>query len=116
MAEFDIFPGNQRHRKLNYTQKGGGPGKVQDPPTWDLSAPGDVDPSTLASVNIDPDKMHGIVGHNGAIGDLTITSFADGDVGLGEHPIVITDVFHMKPPFDADGGASDVSPEEPIPA
>ena len=39
MAEFDIFPGNQRHRRLNYTQKGGGPGKVQDPPTWDLSTP-----------------------------------------------------------------------------
>jgi hypothetical protein len=117
MAEFDIFPGNQRHRRLNYKQKGGGPGKVQDPPTWDLSASVEVvNPSALATVTIDPDQMHGIIGHNGSIGDLTITSFADGDIGLGVHPIIFTDVFHMRPPRDAEGGASEVSDEEPIPA
>ena len=113
--EYEIFPGNQRHRRLNYTQKGGAPGRVQDPPTWDLSTVGEVDPSTLAAVNIDPDRMHAVIGHNGAIGDLTISSFADGDVGLGRHPIVLTDTFHMRPPLDADGGVSDVSEEEPIP-
>jgi hypothetical protein len=117
MAEFEIFPGNQRHRRLNYKQKGGAPGRVQDPPTWDLSTAAEaVDPSSLASVNIDPDNMHGVIGHNGAVGDLTISSFADGDVGLGKHPIVITDTFHMRPPRDAEGGTSEVGEEEAIPA
>jgi len=115
MAEYDIKPGNQRHRRLNYTKKDGSAGKVQDPPTWDLSAPEGVDPASLASLNIDGDQMHGVVGHNGAIGDLTISSFADGDVGLGRHPIVLTDTFHMLSPLDAEGGVSDVGEEEPIP-
>jgi hypothetical protein len=115
--EYDIFPGNQRHRRLNYTKRDGSPGRVQDPPTWDLSTPTpDLDAATLATVTIDPDRMHAVIGHNGAVGDLMVSSFADGDIGLGEHPIVIVDIFHMKPPRDADGGNSEVSDEEPIPA
>ena len=117
MADYEIFPGNQRHRRLNYKQLSGAPGKTQDPPTWDLSAPEGVDAVSLALVNVDPDARHGIIGHNGAIGDLTITSVADGDVGLGVHTIVITDTFHMRPPREnSDSGESEVSDEEPIPA
>jgi hypothetical protein len=115
MAEYDIFPGNQRHRKLNYTRKDGSPGRVESPPTWELSGGGDELPAEeLATVTIDVDQMHGVIAHNGAVGDLTITSRADGDIGIGVHPIVITDTFHMKPPRDADGGTSEVSEEEPI--
>lgn len=110
MAEFDIRPGNRRHRTLSYTKKDGSPGAVQSPPEWELSDP------ALAQVDVDPDGMHGIVGHIGAIGDLTINSRADGDIGLGEHLIVVTDVFHLLPPRDADGGTSAVGEEEPIPA
>lgn len=109
MAEFDIRPGNRRHRTLSYTKKGGEAGAVQNPPEWDMSDP------ALATVDVDPDGMHGTVAHNGGIGDLTINSRADGDVGIGEHLIVITDVFHMLPPLDSDGGTSEVGPEEAIP-
>jgi hypothetical protein len=117
MAEFEIFPGNQRHRRLNYTKKDGSPGRVQGPPTWELSGGGEgVDAEALATVTIDPDQMHATIGHNGSVGDLTIVSQADGDIGIGKHPIVITDIFHMRPPRDADGGNSEVSDEEPIPA
>jgi hypothetical protein len=114
--EYDIFPGNQRHRRLNYQQLDGSPGKTQDPPTWDLSAPEGVDAASLASVVVDPDGRHGIIGHNSAVGDLTIASVADGDVGLGVHTIVITDIFHMRPPREnSESGVSDVSEEEAIP-
>ena len=75
---------------------------MQDPPTWDFSAVGEVDAASLASVNVDPDQLHGVIGHNGSIGDLTITSVADGDVGSRGHPIVITDMFHMRGPRDAE--------------
>ena len=113
MAEFDIHPGTRRHRTLRYTKADGSPGVVETPPTWDLSEP------DLAAVDVDPDKMHGVISHNGAIGDLTVSSRADGDLGEGENQtnlIVITDVFHMLAPLGAAGGESAVGAEEPIPA
>ena len=109
MAEFDIRPGNRRHRTLNYTKADGSVGVVQDPPTWDLND------ELLAQVDVDDDSMHGIIAHNGSVGDLIVTSAADGDIGLGEHRIVIADTFHMLAPLDASGGSSSVSDEEPIP-
>lgn len=110
MAEYDIRPGNRRHRTLGYTKKDGSAGVVQDPPEWIRSD------EALAQVDVDPDGMHGTIAHNGAVGDLTIDSRADGDIGLGEHLIVISDTFHMLPPRDAEGGTSEVGEEEPIPA
>lgn len=109
MAAFDIRPGMRRHRTLNYTKADSSPGVVQDPPTWDLND------SLLAKVEIDPDNMHGTISHNGSVGDLVVTSVADGDIGLGEHRIVIADVFHMLPPLGAIGGSSSVGDEERIP-
>jgi hypothetical protein len=110
MAEFDIHPGTRRHRILKYTKADGSPGVVETPPTWDLSEP------DLATVDVDPDAMHGVISHNGAIGDLTVSSRADGDLGAGENLIIITDIFHMLAPLGAAGGESTVGAEEPIPA
>lgn len=112
MAEYNIDPGQRRHRTLRYTKADGSPGTVQDPPTWDMLNP------ELAAVTVDPDSMHATIDHNGGIGDLTITSRADGDVGLGVHPIILEDIFHMMPPapLDAESGMSEVSEQEPIPA
>lgn len=107
--EFDIHPGNRRHRTLNYQKADGSAGVVQDPPTWDLND------MLLAQVDVDPDNMSGVINHNGAVGDLVITSVADGDIGLGENRIVITDIFHMLAPLGATGGSSSVGDEEPIP-
>lgn len=112
MAEYNIQPGMRRHRTLKYHKADGSPGSIQDPPTWDMVNP------ELANVLVDEANMHATIDHNGGIGDLTITSRADGDVGIGDHPIILTDIFHMLPPkeLDAAGGMSEVSEEEPIPA
>ena len=109
MAEYDIHPGNRRHRTLGYTKADGSAGVVQDPPSWDIND------AQLAQLDIDPDNMHGIISHNGAVGDFVINSVADGDIGLGEHRIVIADTFHMLAPLGATGGGSTVGDEEPIP-
>ena len=110
MAEFNIHPGQRRHRTLEYKNAAGGPGKTQDPPTWDLSD------ELTAQVDVDPDGLHGTIAYNGTVGDLTITSVADGDLGPEVNRIVLTDVFHMLAPLGAAGGESNVSEEEPIPA
>lgn len=109
MAEYDIHPGNRRTRSLNYTKADGSQGEVQDPPSWDLND------TLLAAVNVNPDSLSGTIDHNGSVGDLVVTSVADGDIGLGEHRIVITDIFHMLAPLGATGGGSTVGDEEPIP-
>ena len=109
MAEFEIRPGNRRHRSLDFTKKDGSAGKVQDPPVWALSN------ETLAKMDVDPDGMSGFIAHNGSVGDVVCTSEADGDLGEGVNRIVITDTFHMMQPLGASGGTSTVDEEEPIP-
>jgi hypothetical protein len=109
MAEFEIRPGNRRHRTLAFKNAKGEAGQVQDPPVWTLSD------ETLADMAVDADGMHGTIGHNGSQGDVVCSSEADGDVGLGVNRIVVSDIFHMLPPLGATGGESTVSEEEPIP-
>lgn len=110
MADFDISPGMQRSRTLEYSNAKGEPGTVEAPPTWTLSE------DALANMAVDPDGMRGTIAHNGSIGDVVVTSEADGDIGLGVNLIVVSDTFHMKAPFGAVGGRSSVGAEEPIPA
>lgn len=107
--DFDIHPGNRRHRNLSYENAAGQPGVVEGPPAWSLSD------DTLADMAVDAHGMHGTIAHNGSIGDVVVMSEADGDIGLGVNRIVISDTFHMLPPFGATGGSSSVSAEEPIP-
>lgn len=108
--EYDIHPGQFRHRSLKYRNAAGGPGQTQDPPTWDLSD------ELTAKVDVDPDGLHGTIAYNGTVGDLSITSVADGDLGPGVNRIVQTDVFHMLAPLGATVVESEVSDEEPLPA
>lgn len=109
MAEFDIRPGNRRHRTLSFTNAKGEPGQVQDPPAWTLSD------ETLADMQVDGDGMHATIAHNGSQGDVVCSSEADGDVGLGVNRIVVSDTFHMLAPLGATGGEAVVSEEEAIP-
>lgn len=107
--DFDIHPGNRRHRTLGFTKADGSPGEVEGPPLWDSND------ATLAIMDVDTDGMHGTIAHNGSVGDFTVTSRADGDLGIGVNPIVIADIFHMLAPLGATGGSSSVGAEEPIP-
>jgi hypothetical protein len=110
MPEYDVRPGQRRPRKLQATRPDGSPGKVQDPPEWI------IDKKELAQVDVAPDGFSGFVAHNGSLGDVTIISRADGDVGLGENVLETTpDVFHMLAELDASGLISTVGDLEPIP-
>jgi hypothetical protein len=109
MAEFDIRPGNRRHRTLAFKNAKGETGAVEGVPAWVSSD------ETLADMVVDADGMHGIIGHNDSVGDVIVTSEADGDLGLGVNRIVITDTFHMLAPLGSTGGESVVSEEEAIP-
>lgn len=109
MAEYEINPGMRRPRNLVFENSKGEAGTVEAPPIWEMSD------QALANMPVEPDGMSGFVEHNGATGTLVVKSSADGDIGLGKKLITIEDTFHMRPPFGATGGSSNVGEEEPIP-
>ena len=110
MGDFEIHPGNRRRRTLSYAKADGSPGQVESPPEWSKSD------DVMADIEVDADGMIGFVAHNGSVGDVIVSSEADGDLGLGVNRIVIADTFHMLPPLGAVGGSSSVGEEERIPA
>ena len=105
---FDIGPGNMRPFTVTFSKADGTPGSVEGVPTWELS---DI---TLGALVVNPDGMGGSVQHNGAVGEVTLTGRADGDLGEGVFPIVLSEVFTMKAPLGAVGGALGVGDEVPI--
>lgn len=58
--------------------------------------------------------MSATIAHNGAVGEVTLTVRADGDLGAGVHPIVLSEVFSMLPVLGATGGSFTVGEEQPI--
>lgn len=105
---FDIHPLMQRALSVAYTKADGSPGQVEAAPVWLLSDP---EMATLAAA---PDGMSAMMQHNGAVGQVTLTVSADGDLGAGVHPIVLSEIFTMLAPLGAVGGALGVADEQPI--
>lgn len=106
---FDIHPGNKRVLTPSYQKADGTPGAVEGFPEWSLSDP------TLATMVVNPDGMGGEMQHNGAVGEVTLTVRADGDLGIpGVFPIVLSEVFTMLAPLGATGGTLGVGDEVPV--
>lgn len=105
---FDIHPLNQRLLTVAYSKADGSPGQVETPPQWELSD------EALATLAVQGDAMGANIQHNGAVGEVTLTVRADGDLGVGVFPILISEVFTMLPPLGATGGSLGVGEEQPI--
>lgn len=103
----EIHPGNERSFTVSYSRIDG-PGEVEFPPVASLSD------ESLAKLVVADDGMSGVVQHNGGVGEVTLTVRADGDLGIGEFPIVLSHVFPMMPPRGATGGGLGVGDERPI--
>jgi hypothetical protein len=104
---FDIHPANQRSMTASYSRSDG-PGEVEAPPEWELSN------ESLATLLVEPDGMSAKIQHSGGVGEVTLTVTADGDLGTGVFPIVLSEIFTMLPPRGATGGTLGVGNEEPI--
>ncbi|MGH8570013.1 MAG: hypothetical protein ACREXU_18905 [Gammaproteobacteria bacterium] len=105
---FDLHPGNQRAMSVSFTKADGSLGQVETAPAWSLSDP------ALATLAAAPDGMSATIAHNGAVGEVTLTVRADGDLGAGVHPIVLSEIFTLMAPLGAVGGAMSVGEEQPI--
>lgn len=105
---FDIHPATKRPITPTYEKSDGSAGSVEGAPEWALSDP------TLATLVVNPDGMGGEVQHNGAVGEVTLTVRADGDLGAGMFPIVLSEVFTMLAPLGATGGTLGVGDEVPL--
>jgi len=68
----------------------------------------------LANLAPAPDGMSATLQHNGAVGEVTLTVRADGDLGAGVHPIVLSEIFTMLPALGATGGSFSVGEEQPM--
>lgn len=85
-----------------------GAGTVEGVPTWELSD------GTLATMVVNPDGLGGEVQHNGAVGEFTLTVRADGDLGAGVFPVVLSEVFTMAASLGATGGSLGIGDQVPI--
>lgn len=105
---FSIRPGFRRTISVTFTKDDGSAGNVEGTPTWELSD------QTLALLTPAADGMSADMQHNGAVGDVMLTMRADGDLGAGVHPIVVSDTVTMIAPLGATVAAFTVGEEVPI--
>lgn len=104
---FDISQGFKRPVTISFTKADGTPGTVDGIPVWESSDP------TVLSVVAAADGLSGEVTWAG-VGQAVLTIRADGDLGTGVFPIVLSETFNLLAPLGAVGGALGVG--EPIPA
>lgn len=89
-----------------FTKEDGSPGIVEGSPLWELTDP------SLGTLNVDPDGMSATVAWAG-VGQCDVICRADGDLGEGVFPIVMSQTIQFKEPLGAVAGTMTVS--EPIP-
>lgn len=105
---FDIKPGNKRIESLAFTKQDGSPGVVEGSPVWESSAP------DVISVVPSADGLSADIINAGGVGSAIVTARADGDLGAGVFPIVITEEYNALPPLGAVAGVASVSEEVPV--
>ncbi|MFH0351033.1 MAG: hypothetical protein ACHBMF_03740 [Chromatiales bacterium] len=102
----DIKPAYKRTITAAYTKADSTPGQVEGVPVWTLSDP------LLGTLTPAVDGMSATIAHK-APGSATVEVTADGDLGAGVHPIVLSEVFTMLAPLGAEAGTLSVGEEAP---
>jgi hypothetical protein len=104
----DIHQGFKRIITNTYTKADGTPGVVEGVPIWSVSAP------EIALVVPSIDGMSAEVTWAGTGDNVEVKSIADGDLGTGVFPIVISNLINFIAPLGATVGASTISDEVPV--
>lgn len=105
---FDIHQNFKRTVNISFTKADGTAGSVEGLPVWVMS-PAETSTLTVAADGMSADIAWAGVG-DGAV--LTVT--ADGDLGAGVFPVVITETFNFIAPLGAVAGAVSVGAEAPV--
>lgn len=104
----DIHQGFSRSLTLSYTQADGTPGIVEGVPVWEITP---VETSTLVVAD---DGMSGTIAWAGTGDGAILTVTADGDLGTGVFPIVVTETFNFVAPLGAVSGMVSIGEEVPV--
>lgn len=105
---FDIHQGNKRIITVSYTKADGTPGEIEGVPVWSIT------PTETSVLTPAADGMSAELVWNGSGDGATLTVTADGDLGTGVFPVVITETFNFVSPLGAVAGAVTISDEQPV--
>jgi len=105
---FDIHQNFKRTVVLAFSKADGTPGVVEGIPAWSM-APAETSVLTVAEDGMSADIVWAGTG-DGAV----LTVVADGDLGTGVFPIVVTDTFNFIQPLGATFGTISISDEVPV--
>lgn len=105
---FDIHQGNKRTIQAQYMMDDGSPGQVEGVPVWSISPP------ETSVLTVADDGMSAELAWNGTGDGAVLTITADGDLGTGVFPVVITETFNFIAPLGAVAGVLSVSDEQLI--
>jgi hypothetical protein len=102
---FQIHQGFKRTITPVYTKKDGIPGQIEGVPVWSI-VPAETSLLTVATDGLSAELVWAGTG-DGAI--LTVS--ADGDLGAGVFPVVITETFDFVAPLGAVAGSVTIGDE-----
>jgi hypothetical protein len=102
---FLIHQGNKRIITPTYTKADGTPGEIEGAPVWAIV------PDNTSVLAVAPDGLSAELTWAGSGDGAILTITADGDLGTGVFPVVITETFDFVAPLGAVAGAVTVSDE-----
>jgi hypothetical protein len=105
---FDIHQGFKRVITPSYTKADGTPGQVEGTPVWAIT------PTETSVLTVAADGMSAELAWAGSGDGAVLTITADGDLGTGVFPVVITETFNFVAPLGAVAGALSVGEEVAI--
>lgn len=104
---FEIHQGFKRTVAVSYSKADGTPGEIEGMPIWELTPP-------IGIVTVAADGMSAEVAWDGTNIGAVLTVNADGDLGTGVFPILVSETFDFVAPLGAVAGAVSVSGEVPV--
>lgn len=102
---YDIHQGFKRVITPAYTKADGTPGQVEGAPVWSIT------PSETSTLVVAPDGLSAELTWAGSGDGAVLTITADGDLGTGVFPVVITETFNFVAPLGAVAGVVTVGDE-----
>jgi hypothetical protein len=102
---FEIHQGFKRIITPQYTKSDGTPGQIEGAPVWAVT------PAETSVLTVAEDGLSAELAWAGSGDGAVLTITADGDLGTGVFPVVITETFNFVAPLGAVAGTVTVGAE-----
>jgi len=104
----EIHQNFKRNLSISYTKADGSPGEIEGVPVWEIT------PAETSVLTVAPDGLSAELAWAGTGDGAILTITADGDLGNGVFPVVITEIFDFVAPLGAIAGGLTVGDEVPV--